>query len=261
MYLIQQRIIIQKLPPYAYVLNDPLSYTYENGEIPGPVGAVIGIAADYIQQVGLNYFINGKDFSSSLTNVNYWSLAISGASGLVRGGISSLTNTLSSKVGQKALAKIIDVGIDVMVSTVENVVTDKFSAQNVDVWKSFTGGLLEAGIGKFIPLKYVDKLEKKIFKKMNVSARKAEKYKRRMANDSHRNKNTQKRNRNKFEEFSKQNSSYTRAYMGVKTVNDAYKGGGAEALQQLNLYFTSPSPTSTKGIVESGMPQIIKVSN
>lgn len=241
------------------MLNDPLSYTDENGEIPGPVGAVIGITADYIQQVGINYFINGKDFGTSLTDISYWSLAVSGASGLATGGISSLTNTLSSKVGKKALTKIIDVGVDVMVSTVESGITNMAEKGSFDVWKSFKGGLLEAGIGKFIPLKYVDKLEKKIFKKMNVSARKAEKYKRRMANDSHRNKNTQKRNRNKFEEFSKQNSSYTRAYMGVKTVNDAYKGGGAEALQQLNLYFTSP--TSPKGIVEAGVPQIIKVSN
>lgn len=69
------------------MLNDPLSYTDENGEIPGPVGAVIGIAADYIQQVGINYFINGKDFGTSLTDISYWSLAVSGASGLATGGI------------------------------------------------------------------------------------------------------------------------------------------------------------------------------
>lgn len=90
-----------EVSPYAYVLNDPLSYTDENGEIPGPVGAVIGIAADYIQQVGINYFIDSKDFRTSLTDITYWSLAVSGASGLARGGISSLTNTLTSKMAKK----------------------------------------------------------------------------------------------------------------------------------------------------------------
>ena len=245
-----------EVSPYAYVLNDPLSYTDENGEIPGPVGAVIGVAADYVQQVGLNYFVDGKDFRTSLTDVSYWSLAVSGASGFATGGISSLTNTLTSKVGQKALTKIIDVGVDVMVSTVESAVTNKLEGGDLDVWKSFTGGLLEAGIAKYIPLKYVDKLEKKLFKKMNISANKAEKYKGRMANDSHRNKNTQKRNRTKFEQYSKQSSSYTRAYMGVKTVNDAYKGGGAEALQQLDLYFNIPP--SPRPIIEVGTPTIVK---
>lgn len=245
-----------EVSPYAYVLNDPLSYTDENGEIPGPVGAVIGIAADYVQQVGLNYFVDGKDFRTSLTDVSYWSLAVSGASGFASGGITSLTNTLTSKVGQKALTKIIDVGVDVMVSTVESAVTNKLEGGDLDVWKSFTGGLLEAGIAKYIPLKYVDKLEKKLFKKMKISANKAEKYKRRMANDSHRNKNTQKRNRTKYEEYSKKNSSYTRAYMGVKTVNDAYKAGGAEALQQLDLYLNIPP--SPRPIIEVGTPTIVK---
>jgi len=176
--------------PYAYVLNDPLGYTDENGEIPGPVAAVIGIAADYVQQVGLNYFVDGKEFGTFLTDISYWSLAVSGASGFATGGISSLTNTLINKVGQKALTKIIDVGVDVMVSTVDSAVTNKLEGGDLDVWKSFTGGMLEAGIAKYIPLKYVDKLDRKLFKKMNISANKAEKYKRRMTNDSHRNKNT-----------------------------------------------------------------------
>lgn len=91
---------------------------------------------------------------------------------------------------------------------------------------------------------------------MNISANKAEKYRRRMASDSHRNKNTQKPNRTKFEEYSKQSSSYTRAYMGVKTVNDAYKGGGAEALQQLDLYFNIPQ--RPRPIIEVGTPTIVK---
>ncbi|WP_149526258.1 hypothetical protein [Sphingobacterium hotanense] len=91
---------------------------------------------------------------------------------------------------------------------------------------------------------------------MNISANKAEKYRRRMASDSHRKKNTQKRNRSKFEEYSKQSSSYTRVYMGVKTVNDAYKSGGAEALQQLDLYFNIPP--SLRPIIEVGTPTIVE---
>lgn len=91
---------------------------------------------------------------------------------------------------------------------------------------------------------------------MNISANKVKKYERRMANDSHRNKNTQKRNRAKFEEYSKQNASYTRAYTGVKIVNDAYKGSGAEALQRLELYINIPP--IPRPIIEAGIPIIIK---
>lgn len=125
-----------------------------------------------------------------------------------------------------------------------------------DIWKSFTGGLLEAGIGRFIPLKYVDKLEKKLFKKMNVSAEKMVRYKNRMRNDSNRNASTRARNNRKYAENKKNNENYTKAFVGVKTVNDAYKAGGAEALQNIDLF--KKTPEKKKSTVTVGKLEEIK---
>lgn len=221
---------------YAYAANDPIGFTDNDGEMPGPVGAIIGVLSDYISQVGVNYFIDKKDFRTSLTDISYWSLGVSAVSGFATGGISSLSNTLTSGVGKRAFVKVIDFGVDVLVNTVESAVTNQLETGEFDIWKSFTGGLLEASVGGLIPLKYVDKLEKKLSKKMGVSAQKMNKYKNRMQNDSNRSKSTQKRNANKFNKYAAQNQHYTNALIGVKSVNDAFKAGGAEALTHLELY-------------------------
>lgn len=68
--------------------------------------------------------------------------------------------------------------------------------------------------------------------------------------------NTQKGNRTKFAKYSEQDTSCTRAYMGDKTVNDAYKGGGAEALQRLDLYINIPLVQHL--FIEAGTPMIVK---
>lgn len=241
------------ITPYAYVVNDPIGFIDNDGEMPGPVGAIIGVFSDYITQVGVNYFLEGKSFNTSLTDVSYWSLAISGASGFATGGISALTKAATSGIGKQALVKTIDFGVDVLVGTVENAVTDYAEKGEFDVWKSITGGLLEAGIGKFIPLKYVDKLESKLAKKMNISAEKMTRYKNRMQNDANRSRSTRARNNRKYAENKKAYESYTKAYAGVKIVNDAYKAGGAEALQNIDLFKKTPEttkkPTITVGEV------------
>lgn len=235
---------------YSYVVNDPVGYVDNDGEMPGPVGAIIGIFSDYIMQVGVNYFIDGEDFRTSLTDISGWSLAVSGASGFATGGISALTNVATSGIGKQALVKTIDFGVDVLVSTVESAATNQLETGEFDIWKSFTGGLLEAGIGKFIPLKYVDKLEKKLFKKMNVSAEKMARYKNKMQNDSNRSASTRARNKKKYAENKKNNENYTKAFAGVKVVNDAYKAGGAEALQNIDLF--KKTPENKKSTVKVG---------
>lgn len=236
------------ITPYAYIVNDPIGFVDNDGEMPGPVGAIIGIFSDYIMQVGVNYFLDRKDFRTSLTDISGWSLAVSGVSGFATGGISALTKVATSGIGKQALLKTIDFGLDVLVSTVESAATNQLETGEFDVWKSFTGGLLEAGIGKFIPLKYVDKLEKKLFKKMNVSAEKMTRYKNRMQNDANRRRSTRSRNNRKYAENKKANENYTKALAGVKVVNDAYKAGGAEALQNIDLFKKTPEETKKRTI-------------
>ena len=245
------------ITPYAYVVNDPIGFVDNDGEMPGPVGAIIGIFSDYIMQVGVNYFLDGKDFRTSLTDISGWSLAVSGVSGFATGGISALTKAATSGIGKQALVKTIDFGVDVLVGTVESAVTNQLETGEFDIWKSFTGGLLEAGIGKFIPLKYVDKLESKLARKMNISAEKMTRYKNRMQNDANRSRSTRARNNRKYAENKKAYESYTAAYAGVKVVNDAYKAGGAEALQNIDLFKKTPEetkkPTITVGEVTGGI--------
>jgi len=245
------------ITPYAYVVNDPIGFVDNDGEMPGPVGAIIGVFSDYITQIGVNYFLEGKSFGTSLKDVSYWSLAVSGASGFATGGISALTKAATSGIGKQALVKTIDFGIDVLVGTVENAVTDYAEKGEFDIWKSITGGLLEAGIGKFIPLKYVDKLESKLARKMNISAEKMTRYKNRMQNDANRSRSTRARNNRKYAENKKAYESYTKAYAGVKVVNDVYKAGGAEALQDIDLFKKTPEetkkPTLTVGEATGGI--------
>nr|WP_317043188.1 RHS repeat-associated core domain-containing protein [Chryseobacterium vrystaatense] len=243
-----------EIAPYAYVVNDPIGYIDNDGEMPGPVGAIIGVFSDYITQVGVNYFLEGKNFRTSLTDISGWSLFISGASGFATGGISALTKAATSGIGKQALVKTIDFGIDVLVGTIENAATDYAEKGEFDIWKSITGGLLEAGIGKFIPLKYVDKLENKLARKMNISAEKMTRYKNRMQNDSNRSRSTRARNNRKYAENKSAYEKYTKAYTGVKIVNDAYKAFGAEALQKIDLFKKTPEetkkPTVTVGEIK-----------
>ncbi|WP_068597376.1 hypothetical protein [Vaginella massiliensis] len=60
---------------------------------------------------------------------------------------------------QKNICRNDNYGVDVLVNTVENAMTDQLKEGDYDFWKSLTGGLIEAGVGKIIPMKYVDKLE------------------------------------------------------------------------------------------------------
>lgn len=223
--------------------------------MPGPVVALVGIFADYVTQVATNYYIDNDDFNTSLTDISYWSLGISGASGFATGGLNSLTNAMTSRVGKQVLVKIIEYGMDVLVNTVEKGATDYLEKGEFNPWAALTGGLIEASIGKFIPLKYVDKLEKKLCKKMNISADKMNKFKNRINNNSNRSAATKSRNRSKLAEHTKNYENYSKAYGGVKTVNDAYKSFGAEALQNIDLYKVQQVVKKATKVVVDGIDE------
>ena len=91
---------------------------------------------------------------------------------------------------------------------------------------------------------------------MNVSAEKMAPYKNRMRNDSNRSASTRARNNKRYAENKKNNENYTKAFAGVKAVNDAYKAGGAEALQNIDLF--KKTPEKKKSTVTVGELEEIK---
>ncbi|KPE49786.1 RHS repeat-associated core domain-containing protein [Chryseobacterium indologenes] len=220
---------VPEFSPYTFTFNDPIGFVDNDGEFPGPTGAVIGILADYIGQVAGHYFFDNMSFKDSMVkDINYWSLGISGVTGALTGGIDSFKTTITSKVGKRIFVNMIDYGVDVLVNTVGGVLSDQLDEGKFDVWKSLTGGLIEAGVGKLIPLKYVDKLEKKLLHKMNVNANKAAKIKSKLGNVTR--KKTIKKLEAKLQVAENNVINYTSAYTGVKTVNDVFKKTGVNGL-------------------------------
>ncbi|MFN4365950.1 hypothetical protein [Chryseobacterium hispalense] len=143
--------------------------------------------------------------------------------------------------------KLINNGIDILVNTIGNTAADYLNTEvgtEYDFWKSLTGGLLSASLEKVIPIKYVDKLEQKLFRKMNISANKVSRIKNKISN-LRRNK-TIKKWTNKLQEAEKDLDKYNEAWFGVKTVNDTYKKLGANSLTN-ELFMKDNSKTKKAG--------------
>lgn len=103
-----------------------------------------------------------------VNNINGCSIAASGVTGFATGGVDSLKSVITSGVGKPILKNMINGGIDILVNTIGNFAGDYLKNSNnedYDIWKSLTRGLISASLEKVIPLKFVDKLEKKLLKK------------------------------------------------------------------------------------------------
>lgn len=242
--------------PYTFTFNDPIGFVDNDGEFPGPTGALIGILADYIGQVGYNYFfdenLNYNLKASMVNNINGCSIAASGVTGFATGGVDSLKSVITSGVGKPILKNMINGGIDILVNTIGNFAGDYLKNSNnedYDIWKSLTRGLISASLEKVIPLKFVDKLEKKLFKKMNVNATKIAKISDKLKNLK-RNKTIYKWQA-KLAETEQNFAKYHDAWSGVKTVNDSYKKFGANSLTN-ELFLKDDSKTKKVGKVIVG---------
>lgn len=241
-----------EITPYSYVVNDPISLIDDDGEMPGPTGFVLGALSDYLGQVGNNYFFKGKNtLSAAMTeDINYWSIGISGAVGAATGGIDAIKNIATKGVGKEIFKKMIEYGVDVLVNTMQGVLSEKLDQGNFDFWKSLTGGLIQA-----LPIKYVDKLQKKLQKNMAKQARKMVQATNRLARPGLSQASRQTASRNLLN-ATHQYSNYQDAYIGVKTVYDSFISGGVSALT--DKLFMKPKPTSTITVGEISAPEVIK---
>lgn len=237
--------------PYTFTFNDPIGFVDNDGEFPGPSGALIGALADYIGQVAYNYFfdehLNYNLRASMTNNINVYSIGFSAATGFATGGIDSLKNVITGGVGKQIFKNMINGGIDILVNTIGNTAADYLNTEDgkqYDFWKSLTGGLLSAGLEKVIPIKYVDRLEKKLFKKMNVNVTKIAKITDKIKNLK-RNKTIYKWQA-KLAEAEQNFAKYHDAWSGVKTVNDSYKKFGANSLTN-ELFLKDNSKTKKVG--------------
>lgn len=142
--------------------------------------------SDYIGQVGYNYFFNEEvnyNLKASMTHeINLWSLGISELTGLATGGLDSFKNVLTNGVRKPIFKSIITNGVDILVGTVAANYLNSEDGKPYDFWKSLAGGLIGAGLEKIIPLKFVDKFEAKLMKKMNISTNKAARIKAKIPN-------------------------------------------------------------------------------
>ena len=117
------------LSPYQYVANDPISKDDPDGNCPSCfVGALVGAAVDYGEQVATNYFEgNAHPFTN---NINLTSIGTAAVAGFVTSGGSVIEN-VGAKIAVKVGAALINNTVKVTTSSTGLNTTVETNALNV----------------------------------------------------------------------------------------------------------------------------------
>ena len=91
---------LQEWSPYQSNFDNPVRFADPKGDCPQCIiGLIVGLAVDYGIQVAKN-LSDGQSLGTALTNINGQELAVSGASGFLTGGVSTMYN-VAAQIGTK----------------------------------------------------------------------------------------------------------------------------------------------------------------
>lgn len=95
------------LTPYAYVGNNPVDKTDPHGDCPSCfVGALLGAAVDYGEQVATNYVAGNKNPWTS--NINLTSIGTAAVAGFVTSGESAIVQGVGAKIAVTVTKAVIN---------------------------------------------------------------------------------------------------------------------------------------------------------
>ena len=121
-------ITVPRESGYAVFRNNPIGYQDANGDCPTCIsGAIVSGLLDMAFQVG-EHMLNGDDFETAFSKVDWGDVAISATGGFITGAFSGGFDKLIKYAGdskkRKILVKLLDVGFDALVGLVEEYAKD-----------------------------------------------------------------------------------------------------------------------------------------
>jgi len=162
--------------PYNFCLQNPVLYVDPDGKNP-ILGALIGAFTEYASIVGSKMIFDDLSFAdsnSSLTWRDAADIGIAGAfgaaSGAIDGGITKFASWLKSPTNQKILAKLLEVGVASLESSLKQIYKD----EEFDLQSVLTGALAEVGMSSLLKTDLYKEASEQASKNASVSTSRAD---------------------------------------------------------------------------------------